>query len=161
MPGSCFQAYTPTPAIQHSESTSQSRSKRLRQFIVVPIRRSYPAPALRERRHCSLARRLVAVRRARDATSVVAAGPHPRTTLRRSRNREDAADDHPVLQHVVVLLVVADGRALEGQRGHSCLVGGSLSLRWPPAAASVARSSARLRNSSTFTRTAALSAARA
>src|SRR5262245_29909235 len=28
MPGSCFQAYTPTPAIQHSESTSQSRSKR-------------------------------------------------------------------------------------------------------------------------------------
>src|SRR5262245_32038279 len=35
MPGSCFQAYTPTPAIQHSESTSQSRSKPLRQFIAV------------------------------------------------------------------------------------------------------------------------------
>jgi hypothetical protein len=33
------QAYRPTPAIQHSESTSQSRSKPLRQFIALPFRR--------------------------------------------------------------------------------------------------------------------------
>jgi hypothetical protein len=50
------------------------------------------APSLRERRHRSLACRLVAVRRALDVP-VVAARPHPGAALRRGRHREDAADD--------------------------------------------------------------------
>ena len=42
----------------------------------------------------------------------MAARPHPGAALRRSRNREDAADHDAVLQHVAVVLVVADRRAL-------------------------------------------------
>jgi hypothetical protein len=43
-----------------------------------------PPPALGERRHRSLARRLIAVRGALDAVGPVAARPHPRAPLRRS-----------------------------------------------------------------------------
>ena len=71
--------------------------------------------ALGERRHRSLARRLIAVRRTFDVPAVPAR-PHPRAALRRSR--KDEADDLAVLQHVVVLLIIADGRTLEDQRGH-------------------------------------------
>src|SRR5262245_1857351 len=45
--------------------------------------------------------------------------PHPGTTLRGNRmEKEDAPHHDAVLQHVVVLLIVADRRAFEDQRGH-------------------------------------------
>src|SRR5262249_25188138 len=73
--------------------------------------------ALRERRHRSLARRLVAVRGALDVPAV-AARPHPGAALRRSRlQMEDATHDLAVFEHVVV--VVAPTRwvaALEDER---------------------------------------------
>src|SRR5262245_52073992 len=48
----------------------------------------------------------------------VPARPHPRAPLRRSRHQKDAPDDGAVLQHVVVLLIIADGRALEDKPSH-------------------------------------------
>src|SRR5262245_13668354 len=64
------------------------------------------------------------------------ARPHPRAALRRNRHLEDAADDDAVLQHVVVLLVVADWRALQDQRGHLSLpINGSTDRRAPPTVA--------------------------
>jgi hypothetical protein len=48
--------------------------------------------------------------------AVVAARPHPRAALRPDCiQEEDAADDDAVLQNVVVVLVVSNGRALEYQ----------------------------------------------
>jgi hypothetical protein len=75
------------------------------------------APALRERRHRSFTRQLVTVRRT-PVVAVVAAGPHPGTILRRNGHLEDAADSDAILQHVIVVLVPANRRALEDQRGH-------------------------------------------
>jgi len=77
------------------------------------------APALGERRHGSLARLSVAVRSALDAVGTVAARPHPRAALRRSRfQMEDAADNDAVLQHIVVVLGAAESAVLEDQRRH-------------------------------------------
>src|SRR5262245_54716431 len=38
--------------------------------------------------------------------------------LRRDRHLEDAADDHAILQHIVIVLVPADRRAFQDQRCH-------------------------------------------
>src|SRR5262245_12142367 len=78
-------------------------------------RRPRPAlapPALRKRGHSGLARRLVAVRCALDRGRRVTTCPHPMAVLRR-----DSADDHAVFEHVEVVLA-ADWRAFEAQRGH-------------------------------------------
>src|SRR5262245_48657269 len=71
----------------------------------------FPSPALGERSHRSLARRLIAVRGALDVPTV-AARPHPWAALRRSRlQMEDAADDLAVFEHVVVVLAPTRGVA--------------------------------------------------
>ena len=72
------------------------------------------SPALGEGGHRSLACRLVAVGRA-AYLAVVAARPHRGAIRRCNRHLEDAADDHAILQHVVVVLVPADRRALENE----------------------------------------------
>src|SRR5262245_33185245 len=96
------------------------------------LRPLFSPPALGERDHRGLARQLVAVCRALDVTPV-AARPHPGAALRCCRlQMEDAADDLAVFEHVVVVVAPLAGWArsrstLENQRGHSCLVGGSLS----------------------------------
>src|SRR5262245_44111133 len=88
------------------------------------------APALGERRHRSLARRLIAVRGALDVPTV-ATRPHPGAALRGNCiETEDPTHDDAVLKHVVIVLAPFAGWArsrstLENQRGHSCLVGGS------------------------------------
>src|SRR5262245_62134190 len=63
------------------------------------------------------ARRLVAVRRA-AYLAVVAARPHPWLILRRDWDLKDASYDHAVFEHVVVVLVPANWRALQDQWGH-------------------------------------------
>ena len=64
-----------------------------------------PLPALRERRHRGLARRLVAARR--GAILVVAEGvrPHPRRSHRRRGSVEDAADDRAIAENVEVVVI--------------------------------------------------------
>jgi hypothetical protein len=59
-------------------------------------RASIAPPGLRERRHGSLARRLVAVRRAADVP-VVTARPHPGLVCWRNWYLENATHDHAVL----------------------------------------------------------------
>src|SRR5262249_22731869 len=68
-------------------------------------------PALSERRHRSLARRLIAVRR--RAVLVVAEEqcPHPWLTYRRGRCFHDAADHLAVGKHIVVVIVPFAGCA--------------------------------------------------
>jgi hypothetical protein len=79
-----------------------------------------PAPG--ERRHCSLARRLLSMPGAANIT-VMAARPHPRAFRWGDWHRDDATDSHAVLQHVVIVVAplarwTRDLRALEDQRGH-------------------------------------------
>src|SRR5262245_31487591 len=67
-------------------------------------------------RHRSLARLSIAVRR--FASLAFLDRPHPRPALQSNGHQKDAADD-AVFEHVVVLLIPANGRALEDQRlGH-------------------------------------------
>jgi hypothetical protein len=75
---------------------------------------SQTLPAL-ERCHRRLARRLIAVRGAADV-AVVAARPHPLSTLRRCGRHEDAADNGAVLQHVVVVLAPFDRTSAKSMR---------------------------------------------
>jgi hypothetical protein len=69
----------------------------------------FPPPALGERRHRSLARRGVTVRR--RAIFVVPEGerPHPRRSDRRGDGVEDAADHNAVGEHVEVVVVPLTG----------------------------------------------------
>ena len=57
---------------------------------------SLPPPALRERRHRGLARRLVAVRRRTIFVMSERQGPHPRRSDRRGVHLHDAADHDAV-----------------------------------------------------------------
>src|SRR4029077_12137016 len=86
----------------------------------LPILELLPPPALGERRHRGLARRLVAVRR--HAVLMVAKGqrPHPRRALRCRVHLHDAADDCAVGENVEVVVGplarrARGGRALEDQ----------------------------------------------
>src|SRR5262249_48243585 len=85
-----------------------------RKRTYLPISELLPPPALRERRHRGLARRLVAVRR--RAILVVTEGerPHPRRSYRRSGGLEDAADDRPAGEHVEVFCPVGGRSSYEG-----------------------------------------------
>jgi hypothetical protein len=69
------------------------------------------APALRERHHRSLARRLIAVRGALDCGCRVSARPHPGTVWRCGRFLANAPDHGAALQHVVVVVVPLPGRS--------------------------------------------------
>jgi hypothetical protein len=71
------------------------------------------APALSERCHRSLARCLIAVRGTLDAVGTVAARPHPGAARRRNLSLEDTPDHDALLQHGIIVLVIADGRTLE------------------------------------------------
>src|SRR5215510_8226553 len=75
-----------------------------RKRTCLPILELLPPPALGERRHRGLARRLVAVRW--PTVFVMAEGqrPHPRRTNRRRVHLHDAADDGAIGEHVVVVL---------------------------------------------------------
>jgi hypothetical protein len=80
---------------------------------------SFPPPALGERRHRGLARRLIAVRR-RAAFVIQQQRPHPGRTDRRGRRLHDAADDNSVGKHIVIVVAPLAGRArgcgaLEGE----------------------------------------------
>src|ERR1700730_2971407 len=63
---------------------------------------SLAPPTLRERRHRGLARLGVAVRR--RAIFVISEGqrPHPRRSYRPGMGVEDAADDSPIGEHIVI-----------------------------------------------------------
>jgi len=66
-----------------------------------------PSPALCERRHRRLPRRLISVSRAFDV-AVVAARPHPGSVRQGDLRLENAAHDDAVLQNAVVLLVLTN-----------------------------------------------------
>jgi hypothetical protein len=68
-------------------------------------RRSFPPPTFGERRHRSLARRLVAMRRC--AVLVVPEGqcPHPGRAYGRRVGFEDAADNYAIGKHVKIIIV--------------------------------------------------------
>ena len=73
-------------------------------------------PALRERRHRGVARRLIAVRR--GAPLPFSDRPHQGAALQSNGHQKDAADDNAVFENLVVLLIPVDGRAIEDQRSH-------------------------------------------
>src|SRR5262245_7708627 len=60
---------------------------------------------------------LIPVRRAAQI-AVMHARPYPRLALRRELHLEYPSDHHAVLEHVLVLQVIAEGGAFEDQRGH-------------------------------------------
>jgi hypothetical protein len=64
------------------------------------------APALSERSHRGLSRRLVTVCGSLDRGGQVSARPHPRTVLRCDWHFEDAADHDAVFEHVVVIIAI-------------------------------------------------------
>src|SRR6516225_638220 len=70
-----------------------------------------PPPALRERRHRGLARRLVSVRW--RAILMIAKGqrPHPRHANWHSGRLHDPANDDAIAEHVEVVLIPLAGRA--------------------------------------------------
>src|SRR5262245_61181774 len=72
-------------------------------------------PALGERCHRSPACLSIAVRSALDVPAVPAR-PHPGAALRRDRHLENPPTTTPFSNTVVVILVVANRRALEDQR---------------------------------------------
>ncbi len=74
------------------------------------VRFSFPPPALGERRHRSLARRGIAVRR-RAAFVIQDQRPQPWLAYRRSCGFHDAADHNAVRDHIVVIVPPLAGRA--------------------------------------------------
>jgi hypothetical protein len=93
-------------------------------------------PALGERGHRDLARRLVAVRR--RAVLMVPEGerPHPRRSLRRHVHLEDATDRNPIGEHVEVVLV-----PLAGWAGSRCALKDQISIVPQPARFSCSKNS--------------------
>src|SRR5262245_59768784 len=75
------------------------------------LKRSFPPPALSERRHRTLARRLVAVRRRAVFVVSESEGPHPGRADRRGGGLHDAADDFAAGEHVIVVVVPMTGQA--------------------------------------------------
>src|SRR5262245_64734481 len=71
----------------------------------------FPSPALSERCHRSLARRLVAVRRCAVFEVAIGQRPKPWRAHGRGGGLEDAADNHAVGNHVVVILAPLAGWA--------------------------------------------------
>jgi hypothetical protein len=71
---------------------------------------------------CSVACRLVSMRRALDRGRRVAARPHPLTVLRSARRQEDTTADDAVFEHVVVFEVRPNRRTFEDQRRHGLSV---------------------------------------
>src|SRR6516225_9404860 len=67
----------------------------------LPILELLPPPVLGERRHRSLARRLVAVRRRAILMMSKGQRPHPRRALRCRVHLHDAADDGGIGEHIV------------------------------------------------------------
>src|SRR5215831_17700053 len=80
-----------------------------RERTYLPILELLPPPALRERRHRGLARRLVAVNR--RAVFVVPEGerPHPRQANWRGGCFHDAPDDSAIGEHVEIVIVPLAG----------------------------------------------------
>src|SRR5215472_6575853 len=72
---------------------------------------SLPPPTLGKRRHCGLARRLVAVRR--GAVLMIAKGqrPHPRHANWHSGRLHDPANDDTAAEHVEVVVAPFAGQA--------------------------------------------------
>jgi len=60
---------------------------------------------------------LIPVRRAAQV-AVMPARPYPRLALRRELHLEYPPGHHAVVEHVLVLQVIAEGGAFEDQRGH-------------------------------------------
>src|SRR5262249_58420043 len=88
-----------------------------------PILELLPPPALSERRHGGLARRLVAVRRRAILMMFKGERPHPRRALRCRVHLYDAADDVGIGEHIVIVVVPLAGWAarrcaLEGATLH-------------------------------------------
>src|SRR5262245_34470369 len=90
------------------------------------------APALCERRHRGLARRLIAVPWMR-ALLPFSDCPHPGPILQSNGHQKDAADDDAAFENLVVLLIPADGCAFEDQRGHGLI----RPTTWPAGPAAV------------------------
>jgi hypothetical protein len=93
--------------------------------------------ALLERRHRRLARWLVSV--PRSAPLAISDHPHPGAALESNGHRKDAAHDDAVFEHVVVLLIPADGRAF----GVALGIGESPALACPRVAFSLSKAAFR------------------
>src|SRR6266446_9407746 len=68
-----------------------------------------PPPALGERSHRCLARRLVAVRRRAILMMPKGERPQPRRSLWRARGSHDSANHDPVREHVVIVITPLAG----------------------------------------------------
>jgi hypothetical protein len=77
-----------------------------------------PAASFSESGHRNLARRLVAAGRRAVFVMAIGDSPHPLPILRRCLRHEDAPDYLAVSKYVVVVLVIADRRVFQDQRGH-------------------------------------------
>src|SRR6516164_9954035 len=82
-----------------------------RQRTNLPILELLPPPALGERRHRGLARRLVAVRRRAVLMLAESERPHPRRPYRGRMYLHDTADDSAMGEHVEIVVVPLAGRA--------------------------------------------------